>query len=158
MRAPICEATAANHARDEDMQSLLYFLTWGQASRKGNCQVKRFMRQQKRVAACFKRLITGIDNQDGRKNTKGENKDEEQEEWRHWHCLAGLIGNNNGQRLWGRRSEEPTEGKAAKIRRRLYDNQLGDNNFNDMVNGGYGKAKAELNISYDYSGRAEFRR
>ena len=62
---------------------------------------------------------------------------------------AGLIVTTAGG--CGKKIEEPTEAKAAKIGVVYTTTGLGDNNFNDMVNSGMEKAKAELNISYDYS-------
>ena len=62
---------------------------------------------------------------------------------------AGLIVTTAGG--CGKKIEEPTEAKAAKIGVVYTTTGLGDNNFNDMVNSGMEKAKVELNISYDYS-------
>lgn len=62
---------------------------------------------------------------------------------------AGLIVTTAGG--CGKKIEEPTEAKAAKIGVVYTTTGLGDNNFNDMVNSGMEKAKAELNITYDYS-------
>lgn len=47
--------------------------------------------------------------------------------------------------------EDPSAEKAARIGVVYTTVGLGDNNFNDMVNNGMEKAKAELNIAYDYS-------
>lgn len=62
---------------------------------------------------------------------------------------AGLIAISVGG--CGKKIEEPTNEKAAKIGVVYTTTGLGDNNFNDMVNSGMERAKTELNITYDYS-------